>query len=127
MGDTESVLGWARPWAIMKPFPVPSSPRAGAWYPVVGKADNNRVVLEIRGKRVAVKRHLVELRDRRPDKFTVVTLPKAGASAQETGSLGHRYAVCPSCNARVPLWGEPQKITCGTCHHSGVVAYWETG
>jgi len=128
MDDAEAprAIGWARPWAIAKPFARPS-PRAGAWYPVVAEADHARVVLEIRGKRVAVQRHLVEIRDNRPDKFTVVNRPKTDPGAGATGDLGHSYAVCPSCNARVPLWGEPQVLTCGTCRHKGEVAYWETG
>jgi len=122
------IYGWARPWAIAKPFPV-LSPRAGAWYPVVAEADQDRVVLEIRGKRVAVRRHLVEIREKRPDKFTVVNRPKSGEDPPPgtDENLGRRYAVCPSCNARVPLWGEPTIMTCGTCHHKGEVAYWETG
>ena len=127
MGETAArPLGWARPWAIARPFARPS-PRAGAWYPVVAEADQHRVVLEILGKRVAVQRHLVEIREGRPERFTVVNLPKDGDSAAASGELGRRYAVCPSCNARLPLWGEPQRLTCGTCHHAGVVAYWETG
>ncbi|MFI5207381.1 MAG: hypothetical protein ACHQX4_05100 [Gemmatimonadales bacterium] len=128
MGDAETpkAIGWARPWAIARPFARPS-PRAGAWYPVVAEADQDRVVLEIRGKRVAVQKHLVEIRENRPDKFTVVNRPKADQDAGEGGRLGRRYAVCPSCNARVPLWGEPPALTCGTCQHTGEVAYWETG
>ncbi len=126
MNDAESPpIGWARPWAISKPFAVPA-PRAGAWYPVVAEADGNQVVLEIRGERVTVQRHLVEIRDKLPDKFTVVNRPK-GQEAPANGDLGRRYAVCPSCNARVPLWGEPPALTCGTCQHTGEVAYWETG
>jgi ribosomal protein S27AE len=127
MDDVESAeaIGWARPWAIAKPFVEPT-PRAGAWYPILEEADDDQVVLEIRGERVAVQRHLVEIREKRPDKFTVVNRPKNEEPLQ-TGELGRRYAVCPSCNARVPLWGEPARITCGTCHHKGEVAYWETG
>lgn len=127
MDDAESpAIGWARPWAIAKPFAIPS-PRAGAWYPVVAEADEHQVVLEIRGKQVAVERHLVEIRERRPDKFTVVNRTKADRSANESGDLGRHYAVCPSCNARVPLWGEPVTLRCGTCRHTGEVAHWETG
>ncbi len=128
MADAESpaAIGWARPWSIAKPFARPS-PRAGAWYPVVAEADATRVVLEIRGKKVAVHRHLVEIREQRPDKFTVVNRPKADQDAQAGGDLGRRYAVCPSCNARVPLWADPPRLTCGTCQHEGEVAYWETG
>lgn len=128
MDDAEAAaaIGWARPWAISKPFAIPS-PRAGAWYPVVAEADENRVVLEIRGERVTVQRHLVEIREKLPDKFTVVNRPKGDESANLNSELGRRYAVCPSCNARVPLWADPPSLTCGTCQHTGEVAYWETG
>jgi hypothetical protein len=127
MDHAESpAIAWARPWAISKPFPMPS-PRAGAWYPVVAEQDKDRVVLEIRGERVLVPRHLVEIREKLPDKFTVVNRPKGQDSPAANGDLGRRYAVCPSCNARVPLWGEPPALTCGTCQHTGEVAYWETG
>ncbi|MFI5279372.1 MAG: hypothetical protein ACHQU1_02665 [Gemmatimonadales bacterium] len=128
MDDAESApaIGWARPWAIAKPFLVPS-PRAGAWYPIVADATENRVVLEILGKKVAVHRHLVEIRERRPDKFTVVNRLKADVDPDANGGIGKHYAVCPSCNARVPLFAEPPSLTCGTCQHTGQVAYWETG
>jgi len=120
--------GWARPWAIARPFSRPA-PRAGAWYPIVGDAGEQRVVLEIRGKRVAVMKKLLEIRSERPARFTVVTRPKdqpnpATGTAQD---LGNQYAVCPSCGTRVPLWSEPPVVTCGTCRHRGEVAYWETG
>lgn len=126
MTAESSPIGWARPWAISKPFVVPA-PRAGAWYPVLAEADRNQVVLEIRGEQVTVDRHLVEIREKLPDKFTVVNRPKNEERPGEAEELGRRYAVCPSCNARLPLWGEPARLTCGTCGHKGEVAYWETG
>lgn len=126
--DSSNPLGWARPWAIAKPFAKPT-PRAGAWYAVVAEADAAHVVLEILGKHVTVERRLVEIRARCPDRFTVVNRPKGephpGLGTNE--DLGSHYAVCPSCGARLPLWGDPVAITCGTCEHRGEVAYWETG
>ena len=121
-------VGWARPWAIAKPFSVPASPRAGAWYRVLGRSEDGRLVLEIRGRRMAVLPHLVEFRERRPTRFTLVVRPRnTPIPGHSNGDVGRIYAVCPSCNARVPLYGEPPTITCGTCHHRGEVAYWETG
>lgn len=126
--ETENELGWARPWAIARPFSRPA-PRAGAWYPIVAHAGEDRVVLEIRGKRVAVMRKLLEIRNDRPARFTVVYRPKHEVNpvAGTPDDLGNRYAVCPSCGNRLPLWGEPFVVTCGTCSHRGEVAYWETG
>src|SRR6185295_1940185 len=69
---TETTLGWARPWALARPFTRPT-PRAGAWYPIVGEAGDERVVLEIRGRRVAVQKKLLEIRAGRPDRITVVS------------------------------------------------------
>ena len=127
-GDATTELGWARPWAIARPFSRPA-PRAGAWYPIVGHAGTDRVVLEIRGRKVAIMRKLLEVRSERPRRFTVVYRPKhePNPAAGTPGDLGKQYAVCPSCNARLPLWGEPVVVTCGTCSHRGEVAYWETG
>ena len=119
---------WARPWAIARPFTKPT-PRAGAWYPILGEADEDRVVLEIRGRRVAVPRRLVEIRMDQPTRFTVVYRGREEPNPAEGGpeNLGQKYAVCPSCGSRLPIFNEPVVLTCGTCSHRGQVAYWETG
>jgi hypothetical protein len=104
-------------------------PRSGAWYPVIAESGAERVVLEIRGKRVAVLRRLLEIRSERPTRFTVVVRGKeeanpARGSAQD---LGRTYAVCPVCGTRAALHGEPPLLVCADCGHRGEVAYWETG
>ena len=121
-------IGWARPWAIAKPFSLPT-PRSGAWYPIMGDADPERVVLIIRGKRVAVARRLLEMRNDRPDAFTVVVRSKndTNPAVGTEQDVGRRYAVCPSCSSRLPLYHDSPYMTCGTCGHRGEVAYWETG
>lgn len=121
-------LGWARPWAIARPFSRPT-PRAGAWYPIIGEADNGRVVLEIRGRRVAVMKKLVEIRIGQPDRFTVVykSADERNPARGSGRDLGTRYAVCPSCTARLPVYHDPKLLICGICSHRGEVAYWETG
>lgn len=123
-----TATGWARPWAIARPFSKPT-PRAGAWYPILGNADDHRVVLEIRGRRVAVLKRLLEIRDDLPKVFTVVYRSRAEPNPAEgsVDDLGQKYAVCPSCSSRLPLFHEPARLMCGTCGHSGEVAYWETG
>lgn len=121
-------LAWARPWALARPFTRPT-PRAGAWYPVVAEAGEERVVLEIRGRRVAVQKKLLEIRDERPSVITVVARPRDEPSpaAGKAWDLGHVYGVCPHCGARIRLFGEIPAATCGECGHRGEVAWWETG
>jgi ribosomal protein S27AE len=78
---------------------------------------------------VAVQRRLLEIRPELPALFTVVyRSPHEDNPARGTSDdLGRRYAVCPSCGARLPLFHETPQLTCGICHHRGEVAYWETG
>jgi hypothetical protein len=118
---------WARPWAVARPFARPT-PRAGAWYPVIGDA-GDRVVLEIRGRRVAVAARLLVLRTERPTRFTVVVLPRdADRPTRGTAAdLGTTYGVCPMCGARLLLAGTPSVASCRGCGHRGEVAWWETG
>ncbi len=118
---------WARAWAIARPKTDPML-RQGAWYPVVNHG-STFVMLDVRERYVMVPKHLVELRDARPEKFTVVYRGSGERNpAQGTGSdLGRKYAVCPSCANRVRLLGQPEFIHCYHCGHHGVVAWWETG
>ncbi len=122
-------VGWARVWAAARPFARPM-PRAGAWYPVVGEASGNRVVLQVRGKRVAVSRHLLEIRDDQPKAFTVVFRSRAyAAELRETrgAEVERIYAVCPCCAARIRVLEAQTMATCATCGHLDKVAWWETG
>jgi len=72
--------GWTRVWATAHPFARPM-PRAGAWYPVVGETSGERAVLEIRGRRVAVRKTLLEIRSERPKVFTVVVRSREAGSS----------------------------------------------
>lgn len=122
-------LGWARVWATAHPFARPV-PRASAWYPVVGEASGERAVLEVRGKRVAIQRKLLEIRPKRPDVFTVVVRPRdSAAKAPATGgsALGLCYAVCPACTERVRVADRQTMATCPKCEHRAEIAWWETG
>jgi len=120
--------GWARPWATARPFARPM-PRAGAWYPVVGEAGSDRLVLEIRGKRVAIKKQLLEVRPDRPKSFTVVVRSRDTMESvkPERGSIQRVYAVCPVCTERVPVRHEQSMAHCPSCKHHGDIAWWETG
>jgi hypothetical protein len=127
-GSTEP-MGWARVWATAHPFARPL-PRAGAWYTGVGEASGERAVLEVRGKRVAILRKLLEIRPKRPEVFTVVVRPHgSGGAAPATGgaALGFCYAVCPACTERVRVADQQTMATCPKCEHRGEIAWWETG
>ena len=119
---------WARLYPTSRPFTNPRL-RQGVWYEVVDPNLGERVVLQVRERRVAVHRRHLEIRDKRPTRFTVVYLatntpnPAAGTARD----LGRMYAVCPMCGVRVRLFGEPQTIACKDCGHKGEVAWWETG
>jgi DNA-directed RNA polymerase subunit RPC12/RpoP len=101
--------------------------RQGAWYPVLSNGAT-RTVLEVSGRRVAVPSDLVEIRPKRPDRFTVVYRPRdSGNPARGTRSdLGRMYAVCPACGSRVRLVGHPRETKC-PCGFRGEIAWWETG
>jgi hypothetical protein len=102
-----------------------------------------RLVLEVSGRQLAVREEALEVRSRRPDRFTVVYRPREDPNpARGTDAdVGRVYAVCPICAARVPLayrlpevgtsgaWaaGHSQTAKCDKCGHKGIVAWWETG
>lgn len=122
-------MGWARIWATARPFARPM-PRAGAWYPVVGEASGQRAVLEIRGKRVAILKKLLEIRPRQPEVFTVVVRSRetvATVLADRGSEIGRVYAVCPACTQRVRVLENQAMATCASCGHRAEIAWWETG
>lgn len=121
-------MGWARIWATARPFARPM-PRAGAWYPVVGEASGERAVLQVRGKRVAILRRLLEVRPQRPEVFTVVVRPRedAGTPATRGAPIQRIYAVCPTCNQRVRVLQRQPMARCAACGHRAQIAWWETG
>ena len=128
----EQMLGWARMWFAAKRDDESDVQqlRHGAWYPVLSSGDK-RVVLDVSGQRVAVPHDLLELRAKRPDRFTVVyrTYDDPNPARGTRGDLGRRYAVCPACASRVLLRGHviPAVASCHKCGHQGIVAWWETG
>ena len=126
---TDTPTGWARVWAAARPFARPM-PRAGAWYPVVGEASSDRVVLTVRGRRVAVQKSLVEIRPDRPQAFTVVVLSRAYSAEMRQAhgtDVARIYAVCPVCAARIRTFEGQATAACPKCGHSAEVAWWETG
>ncbi len=121
-------LGWARAWFAAPPFVSDPMLRQGAWYPVISTGDT-RTVLEIQGRRVAVPSEQVEIRPKRPERFTVVYRPRGGVNpARGTrADVGWVYAVCPMSGSRVRLVGQPRETKCPACGFRGEIAWWETG
>ena len=127
----EQILGWARVWFAAKREDEGEAPlRNGAWYPVLSSGVN-RAVLEVSGQRVAVPQDMLEVRDKRPDRFTVVyrTYDDPNPARGTRADAGRRYGVCPKCATRVPFRSGiiPSRATCHNCKHEGIVAWWETG
>ena len=134
-------LGWARIWPTAR-HNGDVRLRQGAWYPVLS-GGATRLVLDVSGQRVAVPLEALEVRPRRPDRFTVVYRPRHEPNpAQGTAAdVGRVYAVCPMCATRVWLPSRARGVTsgaygaggrtdsarCDKCAHEGVVAWWETG
>lgn len=123
-----TAVQWARVFPAVRRPPTDPMPRLGVWYPVVSRGAS-RVVLEVHGRRLDLPADLVEIRDRRPDRFTVVyrTATDPNPAVGTTKDLGRVYAVCPVSGTRVRLYGQPEEIECPVCQHTGEVAWWETG
>ena len=126
IADQQHPLGWARLWAVARPHTRPML-RTGAWYPVVAQGED--VVLEVQHREVRVSKHLVELRDDRPRKFTVVCRARdeKNPARGTRRDLGHKYAVCPASGHRIPVKGEPSHLQCPGCGYRAEVAWTETG
>jgi hypothetical protein len=95
---------------------------------VVGSEPDGRVALLVNGERVHIPGRLLEVRDRPPTRFSVVSRqPDAPNPVRGTpADLGPVYAVCPQCAGRMALYGAPPSATCRSCGHRGEVAWWET-
>jgi len=104
-------------------------PRAGAWYPVVGETTGDRAVLEIRGKKVAIHKKLLEIRPEKPKTFTVVVRTRSTVATVTASGvrMDQTYAVCPACTNRVRILKNDKVASCPECNHRGEVAWWETG
>lgn len=119
-------VGWARVYPALKRS-VAKQLRRGAWYPVLRDEMPDRVTIRMGDRPVDVPRRLLEIRDRRPGFFTVVSRPeyRQGTGRPSEGRLGKTYVVCPSCNRRFALFGHPETKDCPGCGHRGDVAWWE--
>lgn len=126
MVGASNPLGWARVYpALIRQ--MTKHLRHGTWYPVVRDDMPDRLSLKVGDKTVDVPRKVVEVRDRRPVHFSVVSkldLPVEDRSSPN--DLGKRYAVCPECSSRSTLFGQPPMTKCNKCGHTGEVGWWES-
>ncbi len=97
--------------------------RRGAWYRVLKVWDGD-ILLEVNHRPVPVPRQLVAMQPERPAAWTVVPRPKRSLGLPK--SWGGRYAVCPNCQERAPLRGEPKELPCPRCGSAYPVA-WDEG
>lgn len=125
----ERTVAWARPWAITSQL-ARKALRAGAWYPVVERARRDgSVVVVIRNRRVRVPARLLEMRDERPHRFTVVYLGQSDVNpaAGSRRDLGRLYGVCPASGHRVSIRYPQVHAECPGCGYRGEVGWHETG
>ena len=102
--------------------------RRGAWYPIVDEA-GDKVVLEVRKKKVRVSRIDVAVRDTPPDRWSVVVrtgVLRPTLGGREGEEVTTTYAVCPQCQERQDFTGKPATLTCTRCKREAQVDWSET-
>jgi hypothetical protein len=90
--------------------------RRGAWYPILEKTNDGKVVVvEVDKKPVRVSRVEVQVRQDPPNCWGVVY--RAGVMRPTFGGVTPppTYAVCPSCHERQEFEGKPEEMTCRRC------------
>jgi hypothetical protein len=118
-------LGWARCLDN-----VADVLRRGAWYPILEKTVDGKVVIEVKSRPVRVSRIDVAVRDVAPDRWSVVVRTGllrptlGGARAGEDMTI--TYAVCPHCQERQDFKGKPDTLKCGRCKRESRVDWSET-
>jgi len=86
---------------------------------VVNDSQPAVVFLNVRKTNVPIPRSMLDLRDQKPDQWSVVKWQESqrGARRASEQDLGLVYAVCPSCSERGkidPL--DAAELTCMNCH-----------
>ncbi|HWC73355.1 MAG TPA: hypothetical protein VG454_05400 [Gemmatimonadales bacterium] len=93
---------------------VPLKLRRGAWYRVL-ELDDLQAVIEVNHRKVGVLRAWLEIQQRPPQHWTIVTAPEE-AHRKAPPHLRGTYAVCPNCRARAPLPKKmPRVLECARC------------
>ena len=91
---------------------VPLKLRRGAWYRVV-ELNDLQATIEVNRRKIGVLRAWLEIRERPPLYWTVVT--KSPDEKRVPPHLRGTYGVCPSCRARAPLPKRVKELTCVRC------------
>ena len=124
--EMENALAWARVYAAVT-RQHSKSLRHGTWYPVVANDRPDRVSLRVGPENVDVPRNLLEIRDKRPVHFSVVTrVSKVGSGGIEPHHPGKHYLVCPDCDHRNAFFGHPAETRCKQCGYQGEIAWWDS-
>ncbi|MBE0591823.1 MAG: hypothetical protein IH616_05410 [Gemmatimonadales bacterium] len=92
--------------------------RRGAWYPVVNEVTAEMLVVDVAKQNVPVPRQLVDVSERAPGRWSIVSRNSAEPGAERINAAGHplEYAVCPGCRSRVPFGpGRPEEMQCPNC------------
>jgi len=96
--------------------------RRGAWYPIVEETTEH-VVLDVHQKRIRMSRADLQVRQSPPDHWSIVVRtgvmrPTLGGSKEP---VTQTYAVCPACNERQELTGQPSLLHCTRCNNEAAV------
>ncbi len=90
--------------------------RRGAWYAVVNDSKPSIVFLDVNKKNIAVDRTLLEIREGRPEAWSVVIRrPEDVARRDRELDLNPTYGVCPQCRSRSNLVAGAARARCAYC------------
>lgn len=103
---------------------VPLKLRKGAWYRVV-ELNDLQAVIEVNHRKVGVLRAWLEIRNRPPQRWSVVEGSKENAKAPPP--LRGTYGVCPNCRARIPLPKRQPSQQCKKCGQEFEIGWAEAG
>jgi len=98
-------------WARIKPD-LNYRLRRGAWYRVL-RSNLTDAVVQVEHRDVTVPVAALQVESARPDRWTVVSLPRDAVDIPF--SWGSRYGVCPECSARAPLVERVATMRCDAC------------
>jgi hypothetical protein len=103
---------------------VPLKLRRGAWYRVIEITDL-QATIEVNRRRVEVLRAWLEIRERPPQRWSVVEGAKDNRKAPPP--LRGTYGVCPSCRARAPIPKRARTLECKKCRQEFAINWEEAG
>lgn len=94
---------------------VPLKIRRGAWYRVLDLNDL-QAVIDVNRRPVRVLRAWLEIQQRPPLRWSVVTRPKDDRKAPP--ELRGTYGVCPGCRSRATLAKRVRVLECRRCRQA---------